>query len=99
AADFKPGSPFKIEVKRADKAFHLKTFDIQDMLGGLLLKNTENIRVDVREPDYKVMVEVRLDAIYMYHDVIRCVGGLQAGTRARALLMLSGGIDSPVAGF
>lgn len=99
AADFKPGSSFKIEVKRADKAFHLKTFDIQDMLGGLLLKNTEDIRVDVREPDYKVMVEVRLDAIYMYHDVISCVGGLPAGTGGRALLMLSGGIDSPVAGF
>src|SRR5690625_3038120 len=80
AADFKEGSSFKIEVKRADKAFHLKTFDIQDMLGGLLLKNTEHIRVDVRKPDYKIMVEVRLDAIYMYHDVISCVGGLPAGT-------------------
>lgn len=99
ASGFKGGSTFKIEVKRADKEFHLKTFDIQDMLGGLLLRNTENIEVDVRNPDYKVMVEVRLDAIYMYHDVIRCVGGLPAGTGGKALLMLSGGIDSPVAGF
>lgn len=99
AGDFKEGSTFKIEVKRADKDFHLKTFDIQDMLGGLLLRNIENIDVDVKNPGYKVMVEVRADAIYMYHDVIKCVGGLPAGTGGRALLMLSGGIDSPVAGF
>lgn len=99
AGDFKEGSTFKIEVKRADKDFHLKTFDIQDMLGGLLLRSIENIDVDVKNPGYKVMVEVRADAIYMYHDVIKCVGGLPAGTGGRALLMLSGGIDSPVAGF
>ncbi len=99
ASDFKENSTFKIEVKRADKEFHLKTFDIQDMLGGLLLRNIDNIEVDVRQPDFKVMVEVRLDAIYMYHEVIKCVGGLPAGTGGRALLMLSGGIDSPVAGF
>lgn len=99
AKEFKDDSTFKIEVKRSDKEYPLNTFDIQDMLGGFVLKNTENIEVDVRRPDCKVMVEVRLDAIYMYHDVIKCVGGLPAGTGGRSLLMLSGGIDSPVAGF
>ncbi|WP_411841996.1 tRNA uracil 4-sulfurtransferase ThiI [Salinicoccus sp. HZC-1] len=97
--DFKDNSTFKIEVKRADKEYPLKTFDIQNMLGGHVLEHTDNIAVDVKNPDYQIMVEVRKDAIYMYHEVIRCVGGLPAGTGGRALLLLSGGIDSPVAGF
>lgn len=97
--DFKDDSTFKIEVKRSDKEYPLKTFDIQQLLGGHVLENTGSITVDVRNPDYEIIVEVRQDAIYMYHEVIGCVGGLPAGTGGRSILMLSGGIDSPVAAF
>lgn len=99
AEGFNKGDSFKIEVKRADKSYHLKTFDIQYMLGGYVLENVLGLKVDVKHPDHQIMVEVRLDGIYMYHEVRQCIGGLPIGTGGRALLMLSGGIDSPVAGL
>lgn len=99
AKGFDKGSTFKIEVKRADKNFIFKTHDIQQLLGTEVLMNEDHLIVDVRKPDYKLMVEVRFDAIYMYSEVLMGVGGLPLGTGGKALLMLSGGIDSPVAGF
>lgn len=90
---------FKIEVKRADKTFHLETYDIQKMLGGHVLENTEHLTVNVKQPDYKITAEVRLDVIYMYYDTVKCLGGLPLGTGGKGLLMLSGGIDSPAAGL
>ena len=99
ANGFDEGDTFKIEVKRADKSYHLKTFDIQQMLGGHVLDNVPKLDVDVKHPDHQIMVEVRIDGIYMYHEVRPCIGGLPIGTGGRALLMLSGGIDSPVAGL
>lgn len=99
ANGFKKASTFKIEVKRADKNFPLKTHDIQQLLGTEVLTYEDHLIVDVRKPDYKLMVEVRFDAIYMYSDVVLGIGGLPLGTGGKALLMLSGGIDSPVAGF
>lgn len=99
AESFESGSTFKIEVKRADKTFHLKTFDIQYMLGGHILSETDHLTVDVKNPDHMIMTEVRQDAVYMYFERIECLGGLPLGTGGKALLMLSGGIDSPVAGL
>lgn len=99
ADTFDQGSTFKIEVKRADKTFHLETHDIQNLLGGHILENTDHLSVDVQNPDHQITVEVRLDAVYMYHDTVKCLGGLPLGTGGKALLMLSGGIDSPVAGL
>ena len=99
ANGFEKESTFKIEVKRADKNFPLKTHDIQQLLGTEVLTNEDHLIVDVRKPDYKLMVEVRFDAIYMYSDFVMGIGGLPLGTGGKALLMLSGGIDSPVAGF
>lgn len=99
AEEFTEGETFKIEVRRADKSYHLKTFDIQYMLGGYVLENVPDLKVDVKHPDHQIMVEVRTDGIYMYHEVRQCIGGLPIGTGGRALLMLSGGIDSPVAGL
>ncbi|CAM2969130.1 tRNA uracil 4-sulfurtransferase ThiI [Salinicoccus roseus] len=99
AEEFTKGETFKIEVRRADKSYHLKTFDIQYMLGGYVLENVPDLKVDVKHPDHQIMVEVRTDGIYMYHEVRQCIGGLPIGTGGRALLMLSGGIDSPVAGL
>ena len=99
ANDFDADKTFKIEVKRADKTFHLQTHDIQHLLGGHILENTDHLTVNVRQPDHQITVEVRLDAIYMYHDSVKCLGGLPLGTGGKGLLMLSGGIDSPVAGL
>ena len=99
AEDFGVDRTFKIEVKRSDKTFHLETFDIQDMLGGYVLKNTDHLSVNVRKPDHTITAEVRQDAVYMYHDTVQCLGGLPLGTGGKGLLMLSGGIDSPVAGL
>lgn len=99
AETFSTGASFKVEVKRADKNFPLKTHDIQALLGGEISQNYYHLVVDVRNPKHKLMVEVRPDAVYMYSDVTMGVGGLPLGTGGKALLMLSGGIDSPVAGF
>ena len=99
AHDFNDGDTFKIDVKRADKTFELDTFQLQQELGGHVLQNTDHITVNVKQPDHKIKVEVRKDAIYMYNRVLEGAGGLPVGTGGKTLLMLSGGIDSPVAGM
>lgn len=99
AQDYEAGDSFKIEVKRSDKNFEYETFAIQRMVGGEVLKSNESLHVDVRQPDHEIKVEVRLDAIYMYDRIIPAIGGLPVGTGGKTLLMLSGGIDSPVAGM
>ncbi|MDO5374886.1 MAG: tRNA uracil 4-sulfurtransferase ThiI [Staphylococcus rostri] len=99
AQNYAEGESFKVEVKRSDKQFEYETFAIQRMVGGEVLKNVPGLHVDVRNPDHQIMVEVRLDAIYMYDRNIQAIGGLPVGTGGKTLLMLSGGIDSPVAGM
>lgn len=99
AESFEEGKTFKIEVKRADKTFHLDTFGIQHLLGGYILEHSDHLTVKVKKPDYMIMTEVRQDAVYMYYERIACLGGLPLGTGGKALLMLSGGIDSPAAGL
>lgn len=99
ADDFQAGDSFKIEVKRSDKQFEYETFAIQRMVGGAILKHRNDIHVNVRQPDHEIKIEVRLDAVYMYDKVIPAIGGLPVGTGGKTLLMLSGGIDSPVAGM
>ncbi|MCE4966810.1 tRNA 4-thiouridine(8) synthase ThiI [Staphylococcus chromogenes] len=99
AAQYNAGDSFKIEVKRSDKQFEYETFAIQRMVGGAVLKHAEDLHVDVRQPDHEIKIEVRLDAVYMYDRVIPAIGGLPVGTGGKTLLMLSGGIDSPVAGM
>lgn len=99
AAEIASGKSFKIEVKRADKSYHLDTFGVQQLLGGHVMTETTHLTVDVHNPDYKILAEIRLDAIYMYYETIKGLGGLPLGTGGKALLMLSGGIDSPVAGI
>ncbi|EGQ4038576.1 tRNA 4-thiouridine(8) synthase ThiI [Staphylococcus pseudintermedius] len=99
AQNYEAGDSFKIEVKRSDKNFEYETFAIQRMVGGEVLKSNTSLHVDVRQPDHEITVEVRLDAIYMYDRIIPAIGGLPVGTGGKTLLMLSGGIDSPVAGM
>ncbi|RFU66231.1 tRNA uracil 4-sulfurtransferase ThiI [Peribacillus glennii] len=90
---------FKITAKRADKDFPYNTDELNHILGGHLLKNTEGITVDVKNPDFNLRVEVRKEAVYLTGEVIQGAGGLPLGSSGKAMLMLSGGIDSPVAGF
>lgn len=97
--DFVKGSTFKVDVKRVDKSFRLDTYELQRQVGGAILKENNNITVNVKNPDYEIKIEVRMDAIYIYEKVIAGAGGLPVGTGDKTLLMLSGGIDSPVAGI
>ena len=97
--DFVKGSTFKVDVKRVDKSFRLDTYELQRQVGGAILKENNNITVNVKNPDYEIKIEVRMDAIYIYEKVITGAGGLPVGTGGKTLLMLSGGIDSPVAGI
>ncbi|MCG1377075.1 tRNA 4-thiouridine(8) synthase ThiI [Staphylococcus epidermidis] len=97
--DFVKGSTFKVDVKRVDKSFRLDTYELQRQVGGAILKENNNITVNVKNPDYEIKIEVRMDAIYIYEKVIAGAGGLPVGTGGKTLLLLSGGIDSPVAGI
>ncbi|WP_154837434.1 tRNA uracil 4-sulfurtransferase ThiI [Staphylococcus sp. Marseille-Q1834] len=99
AQNFNSGDTFKIDVKRVDKSFPLDTYELQRELGGTILKATEDITVDVKKPDHNVRVEVRMDGVYIFTEVYEGAGGLPVGSGGKTLLMLSGGIDSPVAGM
>lgn len=89
---------FKIEAKRADKRFPLNSMVLAAELGGFVLDNFKNSSVDVHKPDVKFYVEVR-ENTYIYTDIILCAGGMPQKSNGRAMLLLSGGIDSPVAGY
>ncbi|MCG7338446.1 tRNA 4-thiouridine(8) synthase ThiI [Staphylococcus sp. ACRSN] len=99
AKGYNEGDTFKIDVKRSDKQFPYDTYQLQREVGGAVLQGAEQVSVDVRNPDHIIKVEVRLDAVYIYDKVIPGAGGLPVGTGGKTLLMLSGGIDSPVAGM
>lgn len=90
---------FKVSVKRINKDFPVRSQEMNQVLGGHLLSNTEGITVDVHNPDVEVKVEIRKEATYITSGVIPGLGGLPVGTSGKSLLLLSGGIDSPVAGF
>lgn len=89
---------FKVEAKRGDKSFTMKSPEICSELGGYLLSNIPGLKVDVHEPDFIFYVEVR-ESAYIYCDILSGSGGLPVGTNGKAALLLSGGIDSPVAGW
>lgn len=92
------GSTFKVETKRADKRFPMNSMEISMELGGRILDALEGYSVDVRKPDITVNVEVR-DKAYVYLKRVRAVQGMPYGMNGSTMLMLSGGIDSPVAGY
>ena len=88
---------FKIEARRTDKSFKLNSYEIACEIGDYLIDQFEGLSVDVHSPDIKIYVEIREEA-FIYGNPSRGPGGLPVGTAGRGLLMLSGGIDSPVAG-
>ena len=89
---------FKVITKRADKNYPIHSMDYSRKLGGLILKNS-NFKVDVHNPDITLTVEIRTEGTFVYTDEIKGAGGYPVGVQGKGLLMLSGGIDSPVAGY
>ena len=90
---------FKVETDRADKSFPISSMDFSKQIGALILKNIPNIKVDVHNPDYLLKIEIREDYTYIYSKEIKALGGYPVGIAGKGLLMLSGGIDSPVAAY
>jgi thiamine biosynthesis protein ThiI len=90
---------FKVEAKRADKAFALKSPEISREVGGAILSAYPHLRVDVHNPEVTVMVEIRDFGAYIHANQIPGAGGMPVGTGGRAAVLISGGIDSPVAAY
>lgn len=91
---------FKVFVKRADKTFPLSSMELARELGGVVLDNNNESTVDLYNPQKEVYVDIRLNhKAYIFDEIIKCQGGLPLGTSGKGLLLLSGGIDSPVAGY
>ena len=90
---------FKVEAKRADKSFPLKSPEICREVGGYLLSKFHHLKVDVHEPDITVTVEIRENGAYIHGNQIRGAGGMPVGTGGKAAILISGGIDSPVAAW
>lgn len=90
---------FKIEVKRSDKTFPFTSLEYAPILGTVVLKNIENVKVDVHHPDLVITVEIKQNQSYIYTGSVKASGGYPVGTQEKGMLMLSGGIDSPVAGY
>ncbi|MBS4770070.1 tRNA 4-thiouridine(8) synthase ThiI [Carnobacteriaceae bacterium zg-ZUI240] len=93
------GKTFKITAKRSDHQFELDTQELNRYLGGVVLDAYPMLRVQVKNPDINIKVDVRLEAIYVSTKTYKGAGGLPVGTSGRGMMMLSGGIDSPVASY
>lgn len=89
---------FKIQTKRADKTFEISSMEFNNIIGGYVLKNI-NCKVDVHNPDILVTIEIRPEGTFIYTNEIKGLGGYPVGIQGKGMLMLSGGIDSPVAGY
>lgn len=96
---FQKGNTFKVSVKRADKTFPYNSDEMNHIIGGHLLKNIDGLKVNVHHPDHHLKVEIRKEATYLTCEIIPGAGGLPVGSSGKVMLMLSGGIDSPVAGY
>lgn len=89
---------FKVCARRARKNYPLTSMEINSKMGGVILDNCPEMRVDVHKPDIMLHIEIR-EKIYIYSEIIPGPGGMPVGTGGKAMLLLSGGIDSPVAGY
>jgi len=89
---------FKVTTKRSDKTFEHTSMEFNNIIGGLVLKNFD-CKVDVHNPELNLEIEIRKEGTYIYNKEIKGLGGYPVGIQGKGLLMLSGGIDSPVAGY
>lgn len=90
---------FKVEVQRSDKSYPYDGMELRRIFGGIILQNINDIKVDVNNPEITIHVEIRLKEVLIYYKSYKGIGGYPVGTLGKGVLMLSGGIDSPVAGF
>lgn len=89
---------FKVDTNRADKSFPIKSPEFSKKMGGIILRSFDDLSVDVHNPDMYLYIDIKQNA-YVYTEKVKGYGGLPIGTNGKGLLLLSGGIDSPVAGF
>ena len=93
-------SNFRVSVKRADKTFSVQSNEYERFLGGVVLKANPNLKVKLKNPELEIVVDIRENGkTYILTDSIQCAGGMPLGTSGRGLVLLSGGIDSPVASY
>ncbi|NMO94807.1 tRNA uracil 4-sulfurtransferase ThiI [Paenibacillus lemnae] len=90
---------FKVNARRVWKAFPHSSQEMNHLIGSPLLRNFSQLKVDVKNPEIELRVEIRENRTYLFHESIEAAGGFPLGTNGKAMLLLSGGIDSPVAGF
>ncbi len=95
----KENTTFKVETNRSDKTYDIKSMEVSRLVGSYILKNVKNVKVDVHNPETIINVEIRKEGVYLYIESIKCLGGYPLGSLGSATLMLSGGIDSVVAGY
>lgn len=98
-ASYPEVTTFKVESRRADKKFPIRTGELNPRIGSYLLARFPHAKVDVHQPELELKIEVREKGTYIYGRETAGIGGLPVGTSGRVLLLLSGGIDSPVAGY
>ena len=96
---YQEGMTFKITSKRSDHSFELDSRELNQTLGNAVFEAIPNVQVKMKAPDIELRVEIREEAAYISYETIRGAGGLPVGTSGKGMLMLSGGIDSPVAGY
>lgn len=96
---YKEGMTFKIAARRSDHDFELDSRDLNQVLGDAVFTAIPHVQVQMKSPDITLRVEIRKDAAYISYEEIKGAGGLPVGTSGKGILMLSGGIDSPVAGY
>ena len=89
---------FKVKAKRADKNFNVHSDDMNRLVATRILKNYEH-KVDIHNPDVSIYIEVRLEGAFVYLDIIKGLGGFPLGVIGKSMLLMSGGIDSPVAAY
>jgi len=96
----KSDGSFKVVTNRADKTFPIRSMDLSAEIGGRILNACSYLTVDVKNPDWNINIDIRENGkTLIYRDVIKCVNGMPVGTGGKGILLLSGGIDSPVAGY
>ena len=95
-----PGQTFRVTCTRADKTFPYKSYEFAAKMGGVVLSNVKNVSVDLHEPDMVISIDIRERGnTYVFSDKIMCAQGMPVGTSGKGMLLLSGGFDSPVAGW
>lgn len=94
-----PGMTFKVNTRRSDHHFTYDTNELNLMIGNYLFDHMTDLKVEMKHPDIVLRIEVRQDAVYISNQLLHGVGGMPVGTGGRAVMMLSGGIDSPVASY